>query len=78
MQVLKTFTSQDGKRRLEIYSDGRGFFSYEESCEAVEDIPDLGPELYWMTSYVSGLYDSEDAAVQDAIMTTPWLRENSN
>ena len=73
-KVLQIFRSADGQRLVEIFDHQNGFFSYEESCEAIEDIPDLGPETYWMTSYVSGLFDSAKAAEGDARLGIVWLR----
>lgn len=72
--IVQSFKSPDAKRLLEIYDHQDGFYSYEESSEAIEDIPDLGPETYWMTSFVSGLFDSAEAAECDAMLGIPWLR----
>jgi len=74
MQIVKTFTSADGKHRLEIVRDDRGLYSYEITSETVEDIPDSGPEIYWSPSFVSGLYATEEEVERDAIAETPWLR----
>lgn len=73
-QVCQTFISEDGDRMVQVYNHQDGFFSFEESGEAIEDIPDLGLETYWMIGYVSGLFDSEDAAVSEARLSVPWLR----
>lgn len=72
--ILRSFESLDAKRRLEIYDHEDGFYSYEEVYEAVEDIPDYGLETYWGISYVSGLFDSAEAAECDAKLGIPWLR----
>jgi len=72
--VFKTYKSANGVRMVEVYDHQDGFFSFEESCEAIEDIPDLGPETYWMITYVSGLFDSAEAAERDAQLAIPWLR----
>ncbi|MCJ2186683.1 hypothetical protein [Novosphingobium beihaiensis] len=73
--IWKSVNSRDGKRLVEIFDHGDGFYSFEESREAIEDIPDLGPETYWMCSHVSGLYDSPEAAEIDARATLDWFRE---
>jgi len=75
--VLRKYRSADGQRLVEVFDHQDGFYSYEESCEAVENIPDLGPETYWMTSFVSGLFDSAEAAERDAKLGIPWLRSAS-
>lgn len=72
--IIQTFKSMDGKRLVEIYDHQDGFYSFEECAEAIEDIPDLGPETYWMTTYASGLYDNAGSALEDAKRTISWLR----
>jgi hypothetical protein len=71
---LASFASDDGKRRVEIFDHQDGFFSYEESCETTDLVPEYGPDTYWMTSNISGLYESAETAECDARTTVPWLR----
>jgi hypothetical protein len=71
--TILTLTSNDGKQQVEIFDHGDGFYSFEESREAIEDIPDLGPETYWMCSHMSGLYNSRDDAERDARASIAWL-----
>ena len=59
---------------VEIYDHRNGLYSFEESAESIEHIPDLGPETYWMTKYISGFYDSPAAAEAEARAVIGWLR----
>ena len=76
-KILRTFESPDRKRSLNIVDHQDGFFSYAESCEKVFDIPEVGPEIYWSDSFISGLFDSAEAAERDAELGIPWLRPKS-
>lgn len=71
---VQIFISEDGKRKLEIYRDHRDFWSYEEACEKILEIPNIASELYWMTTYESGLFDSRDAAETDAKAALAWVK----
>jgi hypothetical protein len=75
--TIKTINATDGYRLVEFFDHRDGLFSYEESQEAIEDIPDLGPETFWTTTYCSGLFDSVEAAQRDAATAIPWLRDQS-
>jgi len=67
-------TTLDGKARVELFDHGDGFYSFEESREVVDDVPELGPMTYWSCSHVSGLYDSRETAEREAQAMIPWLR----
>jgi hypothetical protein len=71
--IVRTFTSDDGKQRLDIFDNGNGFYSFEESCEEVEDIPDFGLHNYQRIVWESGLYQRLEEAERAAIGNTPWL-----
>ena len=71
---LASFVSDDGKRRVEVFDHQDGFFSFEESHETTDIVPEYGSDTYWMTSHISGLYESAEAAERDARTTVPWLR----
>ena len=64
----------DRKARIEFFDHGNGFYSFEETEEAVDDHPQLGPLIYWRSSHLSGLYASRAAAERDARSMIPWLR----
>lgn len=71
MQLL---TRGDDKARFELFDHGDGFFSFEESCEAVDNVSELGSMPHYSCSHISGLYDSLAAAERDALATIPWMR----
>jgi hypothetical protein len=73
--VVKTYISLDRKRRLRIFDNQDGFFTFEETREVIDDIPGYGPDIQWWLCYQSGLYESLGEAVSDALATMPWLRE---
>jgi hypothetical protein len=77
MPLVQTFTTPDGKRRLNIYAHESGFFSFTETTEARLDHPDLPEEkqTYWKIVLESGLYETSEAAEDDARKMTPWLIE---
>jgi hypothetical protein len=49
---LASFVSDDGKRRVEIFDHQDGFFSFEESRETTDLVPEYGPDTYWTTSHL--------------------------
>ena len=78
MQVVQTFTAPDGKSRLEIHAHENGFFSFTQTTEARLDNPNLPEEMqtYWKIVHESGLYESAEAAENDARAMTPWLNKS--
>jgi len=75
---LKTLLSVDGKRRVMIYHDEGGLFSFDEDQYLLEDTPYVAevPSWYWSTVYSSGKYGSAADAERDARASIPWLRDN--
>lgn len=73
-------TSLDGKRRFHLYDRGDGFFSFDETFQAIEDLSDVGGpvETYWAEGYHSGLYESAEEAQREARALLPWLQDISN
>ena len=71
--VVRSLASEDGKQRLDIFDNGNGFFSFEETCEAVEDIPDYGLLNYQKIVFESGLYERLEEAQRAAIASVTWL-----
>ena len=76
MRLVKTFTSQDGKRRLKIVERNDGSFVFEESYETMEDYSDymdFGWITIWQTAHSSGPFDSADEAECEARTVIAWL-----
>jgi hypothetical protein len=67
---IKTIEHPNGKARLFILERDDGLYRFEGEREAEE----LG-EYYWEPCDMSGLYQSADAAEQEARREIPWLRE---
>ena len=63
--IVRRFGSEDGSRRFKLFDHGNGFYSFEESREEVEELGG-GPNHFDKILFESGLYDSLEAAEQDA------------
>ena len=76
--IVRTFTTPDGKGRLNIYKGENGLFSFDETVEARLDSPNLpeAEQTYWKIVHESGLYQTAEAAEDDARAMTPWLNSN--
>jgi hypothetical protein len=81
MQIVKAYVSPDGDRKLEISRRTDGMFSFEELAVDVyiepddEYLPD--GETYWVTTDLSGLHQSLEAAEAEAMARLPWLRNGN-
>ena len=73
---VRRIEQNDGKRRVDFLDHGDGFFSYEAMREAVDDVPELGPQIYWKCELQSGLFASLEDAERDALLAVPWLRSS--
>ena len=60
------------------YPAENGFFSFTQTTEARLDNPNLPEEMqtYWKIVHESGLYESAEAAENDARAMTPWLNKS--
>jgi hypothetical protein len=77
-QDINWIVSKDGRRRVRVVKSSVGtLFYFEEETYWFDD--DEYVHYYWSPSYISGLYDSAEAARQAAHTELPWLRdEDSN
>ena len=78
-QGINWTVSKDGRRRVRVVksSVGKLFYFKEETYRFDDD--EYVQDYYWSPSYISGLYDSAEAAEQAAHIELPWLRgESSN
>jgi len=75
MVRVRRIEHHDGSRRVDFFDRGDGLFSYESECEAFDDVPGLGPLIYWKCEYQSGLYGTLEDAERDAFATIGWLHE---
>ncbi len=75
MKTIRTWTSPDGTRTVEIYDREDGFYSFSEMVLMFEDMSDIGQESFSYLSPVhdSGLYASVDEAERDAVAMASWL-----
>jgi hypothetical protein len=74
--VLKTFTSGDGTRSVDIVARNDGTYQYF-GHKYVNGDAYTGP--HWKPTRTSGLYPSADLAESDAEAEMPWIRlQNSN
>lgn len=73
---MKTIESTDGKKRMSIVKSTAGnLFRFEEETFLTDREGYKG----WDCTYISGFYDSAEAAEGEARSFLPWLREeNSN
>lgn len=67
--VVKTLTSQDGTRLVEIARREDGSFRYVEHCKLSER-----GMTYWKNGLLSGVFASVEAAEADARAELCWLR----
>lgn len=67
--VVKTVTSLDGTRLVEIARREDGSFRYVEHCKVSER-----GMTFWKNGALSGVFPSDDAAEADARETLCWLR----
>jgi hypothetical protein len=80
-QIIEAAESEDGLKRWQLLHPPHGFYLYEEKTfeEALRDLNDDGSEgsvivdAYWASTYVSGLFNSREAARADAVAALPWL-----
>jgi hypothetical protein len=73
--VVKTFVSRDGQRRVEIVKRHGGFFSFEEDQWTSE----FG-KPYWVPAAHHGVVsicDSAETTEREARARIDWLREQS-
>lgn len=70
-RVIKAFESVDGRARLSIIARDDGHYRFEGEVETEEDM------VFWESDGESGLYESAEAAEQDARRTVSWLRDQS-
>lgn len=61
---VNRFACADG-RRLTVFDNGNGFYSFDETIEAIEELP-FGTISYDKILFESGLYDSAEAARSEA------------
>ncbi len=74
--VLETATSLDGTKRWHLLRRSDGLFAYDEDTFFSEDLSEFGGGLeeYWTPTHFSGLFDTADAARNDALGQLPWLQ----
>ncbi len=80
--VVETAEGSDGLKQWRLLRRPHGLYLYEEMTleQEVYLLDEDGNEgavvadAYWTPTYVSGLFDSDEAAHQDAVATLPWLR----
>lgn len=81
MDPIRCYLSEDGRRKLEIFRKPTGLFQFEESVVelVVEPDPDFYEEgtTYWNCTHLSGLYESLEAADDDAKSSLAWLRNGN-
>ena len=81
--VVEAAKDGNGFKRWRLLLRPHGFFLFEEMtlqdeiCYVDNDGNEgaIVAEAYWMPTHVSGLFESEEAAREDALATLPWLRE---
>ena len=73
MDIVREIVSPTGKRKMRLYRRADGFFVYDETFEAFDEIAGL----YWSSGYESGIFETEEAATKDMRATTPWLRNEA-
>ena len=79
MRTIRSFSSPDGKRRLDICRRDDGRFSFTEEREWILDMSATGlpDETYWSVLRQGGLFDSAEAAEREARARTPWMTSAS-
>lgn len=73
-KCLEAIERLDGKARFELFDHGNGLYSFEETREFLDDVPELGPNIYWATTYASGLYNDQSEAMQEARTLIAWIK----
>lgn len=81
--VIETAKGGDGSKQWTLLRRPHGFYLFEEMTlqDAIYLLDDDGnegavvAEAYWMPTHVSGLFESKEAAREDALTTLPWLRD---
>lgn len=81
--VVQTAEGGNGFKRWRLILRPHGLFLHEEATlqDEIYHVDDSGAEgmivaeAYWMPTHVSGLFDSQAAAREDALATLPWLCE---
>jgi hypothetical protein len=68
-RCIKTIERADGKARLFIFGRDDGRYRYEGEAEQQED-----GDVFVAPDGVSGLFESAEAAEQNAAVEVPWLR----
>ena len=70
-RVLRSITSDDASRCVDVFLRPEGSVGFEEYRRDVED----GRGWFAIGGYASRSFDDETAAVQAALAEVPWLRE---
>ncbi len=75
-EVLETATSLDGTRRWHLLHRNDDFVVYDEDSFFSEDLSEFGGGLmeYWTPTHTSGLFDTAEAARNDALGQLTWLK----
>jgi hypothetical protein len=68
---VMTIVRSDGSSRFELYRHANGFFSFREYSWKNDGYGDHSPQ--W-ESDVSGLYGSQEDALNDAMLAFSWLK----
>ncbi|MDR6431642.1 hypothetical protein [Brucella pseudogrignonensis] len=76
-KCLQAMDRADAKARFELFDHGNGLYSFEETRELLDEVPELGPYIYWGTTYASGLYNDPSEAMREAKALIPWLAKIS-
>ncbi|WP_407932742.1 GNAT family N-acetyltransferase [Brucella pseudogrignonensis] len=72
-KCLNAVDRTDGKARFELFDHGNGLYSFEETQEFLDEVPEIGPYTYWGTTYASGLYNDQTEAMREARALIQWL-----
>jgi len=75
MDLVKSFTSRDGKNRIDIERNADGFYRYVIFDDRYRDDEDFPDPPHWTIGKWSGLYDTVEALEADAKSEFAWLRE---
>ncbi|MGW8201150.1 hypothetical protein ACWGM0_01205 [Sphingomonas bisphenolicum] len=73
MDIVREIVSPTGKRKIRLYQRADGFFTYDETFEAFDEIAGS----YWSSGYEAGIFETEEAATADMTATTPWMRHEA-
>lgn len=76
-KTIKTFESKDGKRAIEFQRLSHGSYRFMEfkwwSYDDIEVCRALGEEGYWTGASTSGLYETLEDCMKDAVGILPWF-----